>query len=88
MNDLDAKQAAAMNRAELSRALDRIAASYLSVFETESGKIVLADLKKHFDPTKPRFTDATGFDMVKAAKIDGQSDVTKHIQAQLDRANS
>lgn len=89
MNEaLEAQKAAAMNRAEISRTLDQIAASYRALFASDSGKIVLADLKKHFNPTKPRFTATTGFDLVKAAKIDGQADVMNHILAQLERATN
>lgn len=72
-------------KAKHDRELKRIAANYVKVFESDSGRVVMADLLNHFDPAKPRFT-ITRTESVLAAKIDGQADVMNHIFACIKRA--
>lgn len=64
---------------EKAREAKRVLACYAEVFSTDAGKDVLADLERLFPPDKARFSEATGFDPIKAAMIDGQGSVTKHI---------
>lgn len=57
----------------------RIIRAYHATFATESGQIVLAELLRTFPPDRPRFSQATNFDLVRAAVLDGQAQTVKHI---------
>jgi hypothetical protein len=72
---------AAIERAKKEEAARKLAASYRECFASEPGQRVLADLLEQFPPDRPRFSTATGFDPVKAAVADGQSQVTLHIES-------
>lgn len=58
---------------------------YHAAFSSGAGRVVLADLKTHFDPLAASFSTETGFDPIKAAVRDGQRQVLIHIIAQLER---
>jgi hypothetical protein len=76
---------AAIERANKEEAARRLAACYRETFNSEPGRRVLADLLEHFPPDRARFSAATGFDPIKAAVADGQSQVTKHIESWRNR---
>lgn len=71
---------AAIERAKKEEAARKLAGAYRECFGSEPGQRVLADLLEEFPPARPRFSSATGFDPVKAAVADGQSQVTFHIE--------
>lgn len=86
-DDLTPQQKQELHLQQNAREARRIAACYKSAFESDAGRVVMADLLAHFDPAKPRFTRGTDFQLVPAAKIDGQADVMNHIHAMLRKAN-
>lgn len=63
-----------------------LARSYLKVFSTPDGEVVLSNLKKLFPADRPRFSPSTKYDPILAALNDGQSQVTLHIQTQIEDA--
>ena len=78
----------AEEKAARDRELARIAANYKKLFESDAGRVVMADLERHFKPTRARFDFSTGFEPIKAAKIDGQADVMNHISERIKQAES
>lgn len=82
----DPVTSAALEKAKIEEAKRRLASSYRDCFGTAEGQVVLADIQKHFPSNQPRFCAATGYDPIKAAVADGQSQVTTHIEFWLARA--
>jgi hypothetical protein len=70
---------AANRKDPLSQSDRELAAAYCRLFSTDDGRRVLASLTAKFDPRRPRVFEHS--DIVKAAKIDGQSDVLREIRA-------
>lgn len=76
---------------EKRRRAQRIVNAYHRTFNSEDGKIVLADLINVFGLDKPAFLNLAKpgeirFDPVHAAKRDGQRDIKLHIEANLAAA--
>lgn len=73
------------NNEPLAAALD-----YAQTFSTESGRRVLADLRRKFPPGRCCFRTKPGrpLDPLEAALIDGQNRVMKEIQAALEAAKA
>lgn len=86
-DDLTPQQKQELHLQQNAREARRIAACYKSAFESDAGRVVMADLLAHFDPEKSRFSKATEFDLVPAALIDGQAAVMKHIKDLIRKAN-
>ena len=69
-------------RAPMSQSGRDLAGAYARCFGgTEDGKRVLADLRAKFGHERPRFPWGERPDHVQAAKIDGQCDVLRDIEA-------
>ena len=69
------------------RESQQVVNAYHRVFTSEDGQRVLADIWKVFGLAMPiliPFLRDGGFDMLHAAKRDGQADVYRHIRAKLD----
>lgn len=69
--------------------MQRTAAAY-SYFETDPGKLVLADLEKAFGLNMPAFLphDGRAFDPIHAAIRDGQRSVLLHMRAVAIKHNN
>lgn len=88
MSDLTPQQQAEVHRNKVARERAIILANYAKLFESEAGVVVLADLKKHFSADKARFTPATDYNPLIAAKIDGQADVIRHILSSIHESKT
>lgn len=65
---------------------EALACAYLTVFSSDEGKRVLADLLAKYPPDRPRFDDGGVFnpDTHRAAFRDGQSSVTTEILGAIE----
>lgn len=77
------------NRLEKEKEQQRIINCYHRIFNSEDGKIILADIEKSFSTNLPAFVTLNkgngvfGYDSTHAAIRDGQRSIILHIKAKL-----